>query len=82
MKCEFCGNPVSEEMHRLYRKHCSWTCLSRHRKEQEKERERKREEKMRIAQEKLEEKKKKRAEQATKEPFSNQKKAVLQYSED
>lgn len=53
--CDFCGNPVSEEMKRLYGKHCSWTCLSRHRKADEAEKERKREEKQRRAQQRLRE---------------------------
>ena len=41
--CEFCGKAVSEEMRVLYGAHCSWTCLSRHRKEKAAEKERKRE---------------------------------------
>ena len=53
--CDFCGNPVSEEMKRLYGNHCSWTCLSKHRKAEEAEKERRREEKRRLAEQRLNE---------------------------
>lgn len=35
MRCQYCGKIVPEDVKPLYSGHCSWTCLSRHRKEDE-----------------------------------------------
>lgn len=35
MRCRHCGKIVPEDVKSLYSGHCSWTCLSRHRKEKE-----------------------------------------------
>ena len=73
MKCKYCGNPIRKDVEPLYSGHCSWTCLSRHRKEKEAERREKEDVKYKKAMETSDLK-----QNAKRKTTSRPKKAILQ----